>query len=132
MNIIRNVLAVLLIAVAGISLSSCGYEAKGEKIEQAIHENVNPIPGVTSVDPHINTNTSGTFITLGIVADSYDEDELKSIAKEALTRILKDPRIEDGSLGMGVFSPDKSINIGPSDIGCTSTGSLDSLRKCFA
>lgn len=49
------------------------------------------IPGVAEVDPDVNANTSGTLITLKISANSYDEDELKSVAKEALTNILKDP-----------------------------------------
>jgi hypothetical protein len=89
---------------------------------------VESIPGVTEVDPDVNANTSGTFITLKISANSYDEDELKSVAKEALTNILKDPRIGYASFSMGVFSPDDSINIAPSDVGCIGTGTTDSLR----
>lgn len=60
------------------------------------------IPGVTEVDPDVNANTSGTLITLKISANSYDEDELKSVAKEALANILKDPRIGYASFSMGV------------------------------
>ena len=126
-----TVLALMLVAT-GFSLSACGYEEKKATIERALEENVESIPGVTEVDPDVNANTSGTFITLKITADSYDEDELKSVAKEALTNILKDPRIGNASFSMGVFSPDDSINIGPSDVGCIGTGTTDSLRGCFA
>lgn len=90
------------------------------------------IPGVAEVDPDVNANTSGTLITLKISANSYDEDELKSVAKEALTNILKDPRIGYASFSMGVFSPNDSINIAPSDVGCIGTGTTDNLRGCFA
>jgi hypothetical protein len=128
---LRPLSLALLLATTAALLSACGYEEKKATIEQALRENVESIPGVTAVDPHVNTNTSGTFITLSVTADSYDEAELKGIAKEALTGILNDSRIENGSFAMGVFSPDDSINIGPSDLGCAGTGSLDSLRGCF-
>ncbi|ACL42147.1 hypothetical protein Achl_4196 (plasmid) [Pseudarthrobacter chlorophenolicus A6] len=132
-RLLRLLVFGLLLIATGATVSACGYEEKKATIEGAIHENAESIPGVTAVNAHVNANTSGTFITLKITADSSDEDELKSIAKGALTKILKDPRIEDGTLAMGVFSPDGSINIGPSDIGCTtSTGTLSSLRACFA
>jgi hypothetical protein len=128
-KIIRLVLALLLISLAGIALSSCGYEAKGEKIQQAITEDVNAVSGVTEANVQVNANTSGTFITVKVTADSYDTSELTRILDEALTTILKDPRIEDGSFGMGVFSPDDAVSVGPSDLGYKGTSTLNSMRK---
>lgn len=126
---LRPILLVVLLMLVGFSLSSCGYEAKGEKIEQAIAENVNAVSGVTEAKVHVNANTSGTFITVKVTADSYDTSELTRILDEALTKILTDPRIEDGSFSMGVFSPDDSISVGPSDIGYNGTNTLNSMRK---
>lgn len=123
-------LALLLVSVA--SLSACGYAEEKSTIERALHENVESIPGVTEADTHVNVNTSGTFISLDITANSYDEEELKNIAREALTRIARDARIENGTFSMGVFSPDSSVNIGPSDVGCDTKASLSILRECFA
>ncbi|MDR6989270.1 hypothetical protein J2Y66_003785 [Paenarthrobacter nitroguajacolicus] len=120
----------LILASAALSLSGCGHEEKAASIEAALIEDVEPIPGVITVDPHVNANTSGTFITLSVTADSNDEDEIKRVAREALKVILNDPRIGHGSFSMGVFSPDKTINIGPSDVGCQGTGTTDSLRGC--
>jgi hypothetical protein len=120
----------LILASAALSLSGCGYEEKAADIEAALIEDVESIPGVVTVDPHVNANTSGTFITLSVTADSYDEDEIKGVAKEALKRVPDDPRIGYASFSMGVFSPDDTINIGPSEVGCRGTGNTtDSLRE---
>lgn len=125
----RTLLPVLLLA-AGCALSACGYGEQRDLIERAIIEDIGGLHSVTAVEPHVNVNTSGKFMTVAVTSSSNDEDELKGVMKEALKGILNDSRIENGTFAMGVFNADRSINIGPSDVGCHSSGTLSSLREC--
>lgn len=131
MKIIRLVLTVLLLAIGALSLSSCGYDTKRVKIEEALVENAKSISGVSLVNTHVNSNTSGNFMTVKITADNSYKSELERILQEYLSAILSDPRVEDGTLGVSVFSPDEETNVGPSDLGYSGLNTTRKMREFF-
>ncbi|WP_309108874.1 hypothetical protein [Arthrobacter sp.] len=135
-RILRSVAGATIAGLLTLSLTSCGLDqtAQADKLETEMEEAATSVSGVQSANAHVNMNTSGNFINIKLVGTSGDDDVLGESLKEALPVILEKTKdVDGGTFSISIFSPDDTIQVGPSDIGYPAgTGdTLNGIRKHF-